>query len=62
MLYQRMCSDPLLVFRHMEEKAIATFMPEFWIEKALVYGEIGDYVNCFESLDLAQSRVEEDQE
>ena len=43
MKYQKMCCDPLNVFRFMEEKVICTFMPEFWIEKSFVEAKMGDY-------------------
>lgn len=59
MNYQKICSDPLLVFRYMEEKAICTFLPAFWIKKAEIYAEIGDYSNCFECIEFAWSRTEE---
>lgn len=47
MAYQSLCSDPLLVFRYMEEKAVCTFLASFWIAKAEVYAQLGDYANSF---------------
>lgn len=61
MNYKDLCSDPLLVFRYMEEKVICTFLAAFWMSKAQIYAEIGDYSNCFESVELAKSRTEEEE-
>lgn len=51
-----MCSDPLNVYRYMEEKVICTFLPAFWLSKAHYLAECGDYRNCFECLEEARSR------
>ena len=61
MKYQALCRDPLLVFRFMEEKAICTFLPIFWVTKANMLAEIGDYRGGFESLELARSITEEEE-
>ena len=54
-----MVKDPLLVFRYMEEKAICIFLSDFWLEKAKVHAELGDYVTAFECIVLARSRTED---
>jgi len=51
-----MCQDSLNVFRYMEEKSICTFMPQFWLKKAQVLFELGDYEGCFSSLQEALFR------
>jgi hypothetical protein len=42
----------------MEEKSICTFMPQFWLKKAQVLFELGDYEGCFSSLQEALFRKE----
>ena len=46
----------------MEEKVICVFMPNFWIEKAATHADLGDYVTCFDCLEEAKSRTDEDDE
>lgn len=54
--YIQLSSDPHNIFRYMEEKAICTFLPEFWILKAEYLAEDGDYDGCFECIEEAHSR------
>jgi len=41
--YVTICKDQHNVFRFMEEKAICTFLPAFWLAKAHYLSEFGDY-------------------
>lgn len=56
--YSEMCQDSMNIFRYMEEKSICTFMPQFWLKKAEVLFEVGDYEGCFSSLQEALFRKE----
>lgn len=50
------CSDPENILRFMEEKAICTFMPEYWILKAEYLADVGDFASAFESIEEAYLR------
>lgn len=54
--YARQCSDPLNVYRYMEEKAICTFLPRYWIAKARLHADHGHYRLALECLEEASSR------
>jgi uncharacterized protein VirK/YbjX len=54
--YARQCSDPLNVYRYMEEKAICTFLPRYWIAKARLHADAGHYRLSLECLEEARSR------
>ena len=41
--YQQMCQDPLHVCQYMEEKSICTFMPQYWLAKATLFSDMGEY-------------------
>jgi hypothetical protein len=45
------CSDPENILRFMEEKAICTFMPEYWILKAEHHADVGDFTSAFECIE-----------
>jgi hypothetical protein len=49
--YMQGCSDPENILRFMEEKAICTFMPEFWMLKADHLADVGDYTAAFECVE-----------
>lgn len=42
----------------MEDKSICTFMPQFWLKKAEILFQLGDYEECFSSLQEALFRKE----
>jgi hypothetical protein len=54
--YMQNCSDPENILRFMEEKAICTFMPEYWILKAEYLADVGDFASAFESIEEAYLR------
>ena len=62
MKYQKICRDPLNIFRYMEEKAVCTLMPEYWLEKSSFCAKLGQYRECFDCISIARSYVEEDQQ
>jgi hypothetical protein len=60
MSYAALCADPENIFRYMEEKAICTFLSAYWIHKAEYLADIGDYIGCFECIEDANSRSEDE--
>lgn len=52
-----MCSDPLNVFKYMEEKSICLFLGNYWINKAETLAEMGECKNAFLCIQEAQSRI-----
>lgn len=49
--YMQSCADPENILRFMEEKAICTFMPEYWLLKAEHLAEVGDFASSFECIE-----------
>lgn len=49
--YIQLCKDPENIFRFMEEKAICTFMPEYWLLKAEHLADVGDFASSFECIE-----------
>ena len=56
MQYAGLCSDPLNVFKYMEEKSICIYLGNFWLNQSQVLAEMGDFSNSFLCLKEAISR------
>lgn len=56
MKYADLCSDPLNIFNYMEEKSICIFLGNYWIRRAELFAEMGDFIDACTCLKEAVSR------
>lgn len=41
--YSEQCSDPMNVFKYMEEKSICIYLANYWCSRSNLFAEMGDF-------------------